>query len=566
MHYKAMFCFVLAVILVMLSGQGKAENAQPVIAYPKAASQRAAFFVTQTGELAFVEGSQTYIWDGKRWKQRQERPGFIYEVVSDNNGHSVLKEGKVFFTTQDFDSLAPLSDDLCFATKNATLFAVDMISSKAQPLCNIGDLTAGDHFDALAASEDAVYAIQKDARWIYRIDAKWALDNTGRMLTLVDTTQGVGNAVLDSANISISNQHPGVSVGIVRRTADQVRLGLLAGDDRIDLMALAPAMLRQLARAGRLIDLSESADVSKIFEQQWYDIWDLCQVDGKLVGLPLWDNINIFMVSDELLSRLNLSLPNAGWTYDDFLVLARAAHRDLDGDGKADTYLCYARYQRTQHVDVEAKTGSIIYYTPLVTQVLALCQDGEIAFTDKRILHAMDVWKTCLDEGLILDTSVSNDTADYQRVLLPMTALLMWVKPSEYADFRLSFPAVASDLEAHPAQTIFLCANRAGQKAELAVDFIQAYMTTGADEHGYLYAHTFERETLLSGGNPGYLEPDTHQASHYRNTLESARRIDWDLRLHEYMEAQFARFLSGQISAEDCAQNWADRVLMMRME
>lgn len=566
MRNKTALCFALAVIMMMLGSKGKAEPELSMIAYPKAASQQAVFFVTTRGDLAWAEGNRSYVWDGSRWRQEHEKPDVAFEVVEEGMALSVLKDGKVFFTSQDFDTLAPLSDTLCFATRNATLFSVDMASGKARALCNIGDLGAGDHFDALAASQDAVYAIQKDAKWIYRMDAKWALNNTDRMLTLVDTTAGIGNAVLGSANQSISDKQPGVSMGIVRRTADQVRLGLLAGDDSIDLMAIAPAMLRQLAQAGRLIDLAGNADIRTILEQQWYDMRALCQVDGRWAGLPLWDNINMFLVSDELLSRLNLSLPDAGWNYDDLLSLARAARRDLDGDGRADTYLCYARYQRNAQVDAEAPAVQSVYFTPLVQQILALCQDGKIAFTDERILGAMDVWKTCVNEGLILDASASHDTADYQRVLLPMTAHIMWAKPVEYADFRVGFPAIASGLAVHPAQTIFLCANRAGKKADLAVDFIKTYMTTGADEHGYLRAHHFERNTFLSGKNPGYRAPDDYQAAHYQNALESARRIDWDLPLHEYMEAEFARFLAGQISARECAQSWADRVLMMRME
>lgn len=280
-----------------------------------------------------------------------------------------------------------------------------------------------------------------------------------------------------------------------------------------------------------------------------------------MVGLPLWDNVLLLEVSGELMQRLGISLPEGGWTYDDFLRLAREVGRDADGDGRPDAFVCYAKYQ---YVDEE--NNHVAAFTPLVHQVFALCQDGDIPFTDERILHAMEIWKTCLDEGLINRETGSYQHSDYQKVLLPMTTPLSWPMAKDYPDDRLCFPAIAKDLASSPSQTLFLCANSAGEKTEAALQLIAAYMTTGADEHGYLRAHSFQRAVFINTSTPAAQEPTSLRAAHYQAALEGARRDEWDHQLYAFMEDAFDRFLAGEITALDCARRWEDKAFMMRME
>ena len=561
MKTKALFCVALSFILMALIVHGFAGSEQVKVQYPKGADQSAQFFMTAEGVLAYTTGNRGYLWDDSRWKNGQPKAPSTYTLEQEATTISVMKDGKLFFQSSDYDTLAPVSDQLCFATRNATLFSVDMVSGSAKALCNIGDLSAGDHFDQLAASVDDVYAIQKDAKWIFRIDAAWALNNTDRMLTLVDATAGIGNVVLNSAGQLLSQHQPGMALGIVKKTPDQLRLSLLSGNKGIDLMAVSPSLLRQLAQAGRLVDLSQHQNLLTIWDKEWYDLSSLCKVDGRLVGLPLWDNVLLLEVSGEVMQRLGISLPEGGWTYDDFLRLAREVRRDADGDGKPGTFVCYAKYQYG-----DEESNQVVAFTPLVHQVFALCQDGEIPFTDERILHAMEIWKTCLDEGLINRETGSHEHADYQHVLLPMTTPLSWPMAKDYLDERLCFPAIAPHLASSPSQTLFLCANSSGEKAEAALQTIAAYMTTGADEHGYLRGHRYQREHFVNTRMAGYLEPTPLRAAHYQAALEGARRDEWDHQLYAFMEEAFARFLAGEITALECTRSWEDKALMMRME
>ena len=70
MRNKAVLCFALAAVMMMLGS--KAEPEQSMIAYPKAASQQAVFFVTTRGDLAWAEGNRSYVWDGSQWRQEHE--------------------------------------------------------------------------------------------------------------------------------------------------------------------------------------------------------------------------------------------------------------------------------------------------------------------------------------------------------------------------------------------------------------------------------------------------------------------------------------------------------------
>ncbi len=63
--------------------------------------------------------------------------------------------------------------------------------------------------------------------------------------------------------------------------------------------------------------------------------------DGKLFGLPKGFTPMVVYYNKKLLKQAGLSEPNDDWTWNDFLKMAQAMTKDLDGDGKIDQYGAY---------------------------------------------------------------------------------------------------------------------------------------------------------------------------------------------------------------------------------
>lgn len=63
--------------------------------------------------------------------------------------------------------------------------------------------------------------------------------------------------------------------------------------------------------------------------------------DGKLFGLPKGFTPMVVYYNKKLLREAGLPEPSDDWTWDDFLKMAQAMTKDIDGDGKIDQYGAY---------------------------------------------------------------------------------------------------------------------------------------------------------------------------------------------------------------------------------
>lgn len=118
----------------------------------------------------------------------------------------------------------------------------------------------------------------------------------------------------------------------------------IASDDLPDIIQVPYSHFYQLAKAGKLLDLTEAYDkyASPLLKEltSMNDSFRLktTTVDGKLQGLTNVPDLQpsyFLSVRDDWLSNLNLSPPK---TVDDVLNIARAfTHQDPDGNGADDT-------------------------------------------------------------------------------------------------------------------------------------------------------------------------------------------------------------------------------------
>jgi multiple sugar transport system substrate-binding protein len=137
---------------------------------------------------------------------------------------------------------------------------------------------------------------------------------------------------------------PGVTVGFIE-TSDRddliARLSTaFAGGAPPDLFLMNYRFYGQFAVKGVLESLQPYLDSSDVFraDEFYAQAMEAFQVDGEQICMP--QNISSLVVyyNKDLFDEAKLSYPDGGWTWADFLRMAKALTVDVDGDGVTDRY------------------------------------------------------------------------------------------------------------------------------------------------------------------------------------------------------------------------------------
>lgn len=129
-----------------------------------------------------------------------------------------------------------------------------------------------------------------------------------------------------------------VDLGGAAGTKDKLKF-LLAGDVPLDLARIDVTELAAYVADGALVALDPYFDSDADWRaSDWFrGPLDACRDGaGRLVGLPSTFTPYVMYVNRTLLARDGIELPRPGWTWADMERIARAATRDLDGDGRVD--------------------------------------------------------------------------------------------------------------------------------------------------------------------------------------------------------------------------------------
>jgi multiple sugar transport system substrate-binding protein len=137
---------------------------------------------------------------------------------------------------------------------------------------------------------------------------------------------------------------PGVTVEFIE-TSDRddliARLSTaFAGGAPPDLFLMNYRFYGQFAVKGVLESLQPYLDSSDVFhaDEFYAQAMEAFQVDGEQICMP--QNISSLVVyyNKDLFDEAGLSYPDEGWTWADFLRMAKALTVDVDGDGVTDRY------------------------------------------------------------------------------------------------------------------------------------------------------------------------------------------------------------------------------------
>lgn len=127
-----------------------------------------------------------------------------------------------------------------------------------------------------------------------------------------------------------------VDLGGAAGTKDRLKF-LLAGDVPLDLARIDVTELAAYVADGALVDLAPHFEADAAWRaDEWFagPLAACTDPRGHLVGLPSTFTPYVMYVNRALLARDGIAGPAPGWTWEDLARIARAATRDLDGDGR----------------------------------------------------------------------------------------------------------------------------------------------------------------------------------------------------------------------------------------
>lgn len=561
---KIVLCLTALLLLLLpaTNGWAESESSYQTIPFPGKRAKPENFFIAENGALMFKTEDAAYAYQDGQWVKSDMQPASdAFEITREGDAFTVLQDGEPIYTDREMQTLCIMDDAAAYGTKDNKVYQIDISTGKHTAICYVEGWESSDWAQQLLCSGRTLYVIQTLIPVIQTINLDLvAQQDTASLRIALASDMDIGNVVLASAEERFMEKHINTIIDMVKVTQDQLRLDLMSDPSSYDLIVCDPALWNDLAQAGIFADLESFPQLRDAWHL-WIDMSSLCRYEGRLMGVPLWLNCDLLWVNDSLTGLLeSVQWPEPDWTWDDFLQLARQCCQDLNDDGRPDLYIAYQRMFDTPYAH-----GLQAFSLP-VHQAAILYQNGQVEDMQcTEILNMLSVWKTCYDEHLLYPADGYYEEPHMNMVVFAWNMPAEWCEYAETVDIRLTMPGLSETLRCNPADSVLLSISAYSAQMELAVDFAEFYMRFGADEHHYLKEHTYALTEILPYTKTWKIPSEFHD-KHYVAALQNACRDTWELSLYNDMELHLARYLRGEISAEECARLWQEKLRMTQME
>lgn len=122
---------------------------------------------------------------------------------------------------------------------------------------------------------------------------------------------------------------------------DKIQL-LLAADSAPDVILIQDEPFPAYASYGKFIDMTDWAYSDAVPVDWDNDFWPTAAESfvhkGRVLAAPIWGGNVLVYYNRTMFRELGVAFPDDDWTFDEFIAKARELTRDLDGDGRIDTF------------------------------------------------------------------------------------------------------------------------------------------------------------------------------------------------------------------------------------
>lgn len=160
----------------------------------------------------------------------------------------------------------------------------------------------------------------------------------------------------------------------------------VGGGNAPEVMGLFHNAVAQFARQNALVELDDYFDGVLDVSAFSDGIVDLGRIDGTVRGLSFGDNAHGSIYDVDLLDSLGMSLPEPGYSWEDFLTFSADITRAVDGD-------FYGTEDRSSQLD------QIFKVWLLQRGKYAFTESGDLGFDRQDLSDWIELWQMLRDEG-----------------------------------------------------------------------------------------------------------------------------------------------------------------------
>jgi multiple sugar transport system substrate-binding protein len=159
-----------------------------------------------------------------------------------------------------------------------------------------------------------------------------------------------GNRFIDNAVKAFEQKHKDIKINLkeydtvqsmeeLEKYAKTVSTEIMSGKGP-DLIPVNDLPYQRYIDKRILLNLSDLMKKDTGFKTGDYysNILDACKYKGKLYAMPINFMFSVIIADKEVLKEESVSIPDTGWTVDDFLTIAEKVTKDTNNDGAVDRY------------------------------------------------------------------------------------------------------------------------------------------------------------------------------------------------------------------------------------
>lgn len=284
----------------------------------------------------------------------------------------------------------------------------------------------------------------------------------------------------DAMNIPVEEAffkaYPNASIEYHLYTENQLNTMLITNTSEFDLVILPYPNLLNMAKKGYLVPMEQILDLSG-YPESLIDLSGILTLGSEVFALPVSIAQQFWIWDANIAEQIGISYPADAWTWADYIEIAKCFPKDINEDGRLESYLMYGSYLPTYPAFENVNLNMFIQYATQYSDFRAFSEQYLKMFHEIMISDAllnMNGDSTIDSTVLIREASAANPIDIIDGALVEQQASYCFLPPPLLDEKNVQY-----------AGSLSACAMmRNARNKELAAGYIQAMISEDSLEYG----------------------------------------------------------------------------------
>ncbi|MDD4295929.1 MAG: extracellular solute-binding protein [Ruminiclostridium sp.] len=466
-------------------------------------------------------------------------------VIYEYEKNEIIEEIESINASRCTDLVYDNRDSSLYYTEDCRIYKYNLKNNEAEKLIDLRNHTDF-MFPKIVSTANTFYLLDTQYDRIFCIGKEAVNTKAKNALTIV--SRNSVEHYLEKAEELFKRRNPQCDVAYKTKGNEGLKISIMSGDKDIDIIYVENHLYNDFIGCGAVIPLDGYQNVKENFTFMFDGIEDLCKYDNKLVGVPVHLGIYAWEANPVLLEKLNLELPEEDWNWNDFYEYAKLARKDINGDGRYDTYV----------IEGQAR------YPTFLQQYCSMYMDlsaGKASFNNDEFKSLLSLWKKMWNEDLIA-SGTFNNTKMKDNILFNLKNCSL-----KLGDAMIIYPPALPDgQKSYPSQVYLLSINSFSQNKDLAAELLSIYYSKEAQAAielttGRTYYKDISVYPPISSGKDKLSNDRNLEV--FRNMFLHSEREQDHLDLRGYMLDTISEYMSDRITLDTAAKLIDDKAKMI---